>query len=111
MQFQSPKNFKRGRLVANKYRPVDLFLAVLLTIISIASVLTYLLSYNGKRALVITLLLFPAGIGLTLIIPFAVYHNFLELIHLALKHYLTRRKWKWEGVYYYDSRQTENDEA
>ena len=62
MQFNSPKNFKKGRLIANRYRPVDLLIAGIAIAMTLSSEMIYLLLMNGKH---IAVLAIPADFART----------------------------------------------
>ena len=99
MQFNSPKNFKRGRLISNRYRPIDLVIAAVLITITLMSEMIYLLAMNGKSVVLLLLLCFPAMIGVCLLIPIEIYHNPIEMIKLYFIYRRTPKKWIWEGHY------------
>ena len=63
MQFNSPKNFKKGRLIANRYRPIDLLIAGIAIAMTLSSEMIYLLLMNGKHIAVLATLCIPALIG------------------------------------------------
>lgn len=84
MVFNSPKNFKRGGLINNRYRKIDLMFAGIGALISIVMLLTYLLVFEGKSLAFICVLMMPAVVSTTLIMPMNVYHNFLEFSKLLI---------------------------
>lgn len=99
MMFNSPKNFKRGRFISNRYRRIDLVFAGVGTLISIVMLLTYLLALEGKSIVVICVLMVPAVVTTTLIMPMNVYHNLLEFLKLLIIYNNSRKVYIWEGVY------------
>lgn len=99
MQFNSPKNFKRGRLINNRYRPIDLVIAGITITITMVSEMIYLLAMNGKHVAVLVALCLPALVGMCLLIPFEIYHNPIEMIKLYCIYLKTPKKYIWEGIY------------
>jgi hypothetical protein len=99
MQFNSPKNFKRGRLINNRYRPIDLVIAGITITITMTAEMIYLLAMNGKHVAVLVALCIPALIGVCLLIPFEIYHNPIEMIKLYFVYMQTPKKYIWEGIY------------
>lgn len=97
--FNSPKNFKRGRLINNRYRPIDLIIAIATSAISIVMMLTYLLGFQGRNIAIILILLFPAVVAITLIMPMAIYHNLLEFLKVISIFNNSKKKYIWEGIY------------
>lgn len=103
MQFNSPKNFKKGRLIANRYRPIDLLIAGIAIAMTLSSEMIYLLLMNGKHIAVLAMLCIPALIGVCLLIPFEIYHNPIEMIKLYMVYQKKQKKYIWEGIHYDDS--------
>lgn len=99
MTFNSPKNFKRGRLINNRYRPIDLIIAIVTSAISIVMMLAYLLGFQGRNIAIILILLFPAVVAITLIMPMAIYHNLLEFLKVISIFNNSKKKYIWEGIY------------
>lgn len=106
--FNSPKNFKRGRFISNRYRVIDLIIAVSGTLVSLAFLLIYLLAFNGRNFIIIGIISLPALVTFALITPFSIYHNLLEFLKLYLIFYNTKKRYIWEGIYKY--RLTEEEE-
>ena len=100
MQFNSPKNFKKGRLIANRYRPVDLLIAGIAIAMTLSSEMVYLLLMNGKHVAVLAVLCIPALIGVCLLIPFEIYHNPIEMIKLYMIYQKKQKKYIWAGIHY-----------
>ena len=99
--FNSPKNFKRGRFINNRYRVIDLVIALIGTIISLTLILIYLLVFNGRNIFIIGLITLPAIITLVLITPFSIYHNLLEFLKLYFIFFNSKKRYIWEGIYKY----------
>ena len=107
MQFHSPKNFKRGRLIFNRYRPIDLVFAGGTITVTLVAEMIYLLFLNGSNLGILFLLTLPAIIGVCLLIPFEIYHNPIQMIQLYLLFQKRQRFYQWEGFYYDDIRKKE----
>lgn len=101
MYFTSPKNFKRGKLIGNRYRAIDLLIAFSSIAVSIVSEIVYLTNY-GTNPVIITLLAVPIFFSTLLLIPSGIYHNVLTYIHLFIINNHRRRFWNWEGIYHHE---------
>lgn len=102
MNHIAPKNFKRGRLIANKYRLIDLIIAFLLISTSVITVLTYVLN-NGTNLVVILIMLIPCLFAALILIPLDFYHNIIQRIFLWFLYLTSKKQWKWQGTYHYIS--------
>ena len=100
MNFVAPKNFKRGRLIANKYRPIDLVISFSLITTSVVSILIYALS-GGINMIVIMIFLIPNFFAALILIPLTFYHNVVQRIFLWILYVTSRNDWKWQGTYHY----------
>lgn len=97
--FNSPKNFKRGRLISNRYRVSDLILAGICCFISLVLLLLYLLVFKGNHPAILVLIAIPAGIGAMVISPLHIYHNILEYAKLYIVYSNCKKNYIWEGIY------------
>ena len=109
MIFIAPKNFKRGRLIGNKYRIIDLVIACTLILISVVLVLTYVLN-SGKNIIVIMIMLLPALAAGLILIPLGFYHNLVQRIILWINFMASRKVWKWQGTYWYTTDEEGDDQ-
>lgn len=100
MNFIAPKNFKRGRLIGNKYRPIDLVIAIGLITFSVVFVLTYALG-GGTNLIVIMILLMPCLFSALILVPLDFYHNVIQRLFLWISFITGRKEWKWQGIYHY----------
>ena len=111
MQFNMPKNFKRGQYYFNSFRGIDLLIGIAGLSISFIAILIYLLVFNGRSFLALLgLVIFPGVICVTLIIPMPKYHNVLELLKIWINWNSKRKKYTWRGIIKYDDYTPENDE-
>lgn len=103
MVFYAPKNFKKGRLIAMRFRPIDLLIFACGISFSVITLIGYLTLYNRYNLLVIIAILLPAGIvSILTMIPFNLYHNCLEYLKLWIRFKRSNRRFIWEGIYKYE---------
>lgn len=88
-----PANSKRGQLILNYFRPVDLI------IFGIGLALSFiLLLILGTGSLVQTILvLAPAAVGALLVAPIPNYHNVLVFLGSLYGYLNNRRNYIWKG--------------
>ena len=102
MTFVAPKNFKRGRLIANKYTVLDLLIAGTGILTSLALeilFLTRMLSSSSALNLGVAILFFvPAGVSILFIVPNGIYHNIFTFGLLFLQELLSPKSYIWKGV-------------
>ena len=91
-----PANAKRGTLIFNIFRPVDLIM------FSVGAGLSLLLLMitQSSSTLVVILSCLPVGITGLLVVPIPNYHNVLTLIREIIDFFYGRRNYKWEGWCY-----------
>ncbi|MDO4189769.1 MAG: hypothetical protein Q4D29_12370 [Lachnospiraceae bacterium] len=106
MQFVAPKNFKRGRLIANKYTLFDIGIAggaVFASVVMIVLYLTSLENVDGSNTAVdmikLIILMIPAGLGLMFIVPSGIYHNIITFFTLMFMDQTSRKNYVWGGIY------------
>ena len=97
--FCSPKSFKNGSLIENKFRVIDIIILVLSIFISLALVIFYFLVRLNNFGLFF-LNLVPAIIGATLVIPLRNYHNVLTYFKLLLNFANSNKTFIYTGVIY-----------
>ena len=102
MNFISPKNFKSGRLIANKYTTEDVVILCIGVIISVVLEMVYFssfLSTNKILNIVVAILLaLPAGIVILAVLPFGVYHNVRTFARLILIDIKNPNDYIWGGL-------------
>lgn len=88
-----PANSKRGQLILNYFRPIDLLIfGIALTVSFI------LLLILGTGSLVQTILILaPAAIGALLVAPIPNYHNVLVFLTSLYGFLNNRRNYIWKG--------------
>lgn len=93
-QYLIAANSKRGQLIFNIFRPVDLYIALGGGIATI--VLFFILNPSTLLPAVITLL--PLAICAFLVIPIPNYHNILCVLGNIYKFYFVeKQEYKWRG--------------
>ena len=89
-----PANAKRSTLILGWFTPMDLVIfgtGVLFTLIM-------LLTIGGTNDLdVMILIVLPALISTTLVLPIPYYHNVIQLIINIFSFFLNQRNYKWKG--------------
>lgn len=88
-----PANAKRGTLIFNIFRPVDLIM------FSVGAGLSLLLLMitQSSSTLVVILSCLPVAITGLLVVPIPNYHNVLCAIQSILRFYNERRNYIWRG--------------
>lgn len=112
MTFPAPKNFKRGRLIANKYTIADLVIAAAGIILSLIMEVIFLLNIreNAKFNLsVAILLLIPAGIAVLFVVPNGIYHNIFTFLVLKIMNLGQRKRYIYGGIRQYASEEERQD--
>lgn len=101
--FTSPRNFKQGRLIMNRFRLSDLIMLVFGAVFSFLGVIIYIGFLNRFNIWIILLLLLPAVITYFLTTPAGIYHNNLEFLKVILHFAFSNKRYIWEGIYKHDS--------
>ncbi len=111
MEFIAPRNFKRGRLIANKYTVADLIIAAAGITLSFASEVIFLINLNGNiktNLSIALLLLIPGGIGVLFVVPNGIYHNIFTFFVLKFMNLGQRRKYIYGGIKRYVSEEEQD---
>ena len=112
MRVPAPKNFKRGRLIANKYTIADLVIAAAGIILSLVLEVIFLLNIreNAKVNLFVAiLLLIPAGIAVLFVVPNGIYHNIFTFLVLKIMNLGQRKRYIYGGIRQYVSEEERQD--
>ena len=88
-----PANAKRGTLIFNIFRPVDLIM------FSVGAGLSLLLLMitQSSSTLVVILSCLPVGITGLLVVPIPNYHNVLGFLTSFINYITNRRQYFWKG--------------
>ena len=93
-----PANAKRGTLIFNIFRPLDLIMfgtGVIVSLLMLAIV-------HSDSTLMILISCMPAGITGLLVVPIPNYHNVLCAIQSIFRFYSERRNYIWRGWCFYE---------
>lgn len=93
-----PANSKKGTLILNIFRPVDLIMFCLGAGVS----LLLLVILPSDKTIAILLSCLPVGVTGLLVIPIPNYHNVLCVIQSVFKFILERRSYSWRGWCFYE---------
>ena len=91
-----PANAKRGTLIFNIFRPIDLIMFGVGAGLS----LLLLMIVDSSNTILILLSCLPVGITGLLVVPIPNYHNVLCAIQSVLRFYRERRNYIWRGWCY-----------
>lgn len=93
-QYLIAANSKRGQLIFNIFRPIDLYIA--LGGGGVTIILFFILSPSSLLTATLTLL--PLAICAFLVIPIPNYHNIMCVLENIYKFYFVeRQQFKWKG--------------
>ncbi len=110
MIFPAPKNFKRGRLIANKYTVADLIIAGTGIILSLVMEVIFLLNIKDNTKInlfMAILLLIPAWIAVLFVVPNGIYHNIFTFLLLRIMNLGQKKKYIYGGIRQYVSEEEE----
>ena len=93
MNYLIPANSKKGQLIFNVFRWVDLVIALIGGLFTL--MLMFLLPGDALWILVIKLL--PLGFALLLVLPIPYYHNVLVFLEELINFLMNPRVYKWKG--------------
>ena len=93
-----PANAKRGTLIFNIFRPIDLIMFGVGAGLS----LLLLMIVDSSNTILILLSCLPVGITGLLVVPIPNYHNVLCAIQSVLRFYGERRNYIWRGWCFYE---------
>lgn len=94
-----PANSKKGTLILNLFREVDLIIVGSGIGISLFS----LMFIDTANIWMVLISLLPALICIFLVIPVPNYHNVLCVIETVIEFYTNRRKYIWKGWCFYEN--------
>jgi len=88
-----PANSKKGQLIFNIFRGIDL--VVFLT--SVALSLILFISINSNSAFLTIIKIVPICMGGFLVVPLPYYHNVMVFIREAILYMIGDKKYYWKG--------------
>lgn len=95
-----PANSKRGTLILNMFRPIDLIIFGVGTGVSLLLLIIVSSVIDSTAGIVIAIL--PALIVGLLVVPIPNYHNVLCAIQSILRFFMERRNYIWRGWCFYE---------
>ena len=93
-----PANAKRGTLIFNIFRPVDLIIFG----VGIALLLICLLVFNTSNFIMAIIAILPVCVTGLLVFPIPNYQNVLCVLQNVYKFYTERRRYVWKGWCFYE---------
>ena len=93
-----PANSKKGTLILNMFRPIDMILFGIGAGVSL--LLLMMMPSDNTIGIVISCL--PVGVTGLLVVPIPNYHNVLCAIQSIFRFYSERRNYVWKGWCFYD---------
>ena len=93
-----PANSKKGTLILNMFRPIDLIIFGVGAGVSLFMLM--LMPSDSTVGILIALL--PAGVTGLLVVPIPNYHNVLCAIQSIIRFFGERRNYVWKGWCFYD---------
>ena len=94
-QFLIPANTKKGKLIFNIFRPIDL--GIFLTGVIFTFTLLIILSSLHVSGWINIVAVIPGLIALGLVIPMPNYHNVMVCLGEIISFYSNNRNYKWRG--------------
>lgn len=88
-----PANSKKGQLIFNMFRSIDL--VVFLTGVGVSII--FFLAIGSSSIIATTIKLLPIGIGTFLVVPVPNYHNVMLFIREVYLFLVKRRIYMWKG--------------
>ncbi len=115
MIFNAPKDFKRGRLIANKYTLTDLLIAGTGVTMSLILEIIFFIVFLNKSLIrnlaFAVLFLLPAGISILFVVPNGIYHNIFTFLELKAMNLRQPKMYIYEGIKHYGSDRKEETKS
>ncbi len=93
MNYLIPANSKKGQLIFNIFRWVDLVIALVGALFTLA----LMFALPGDELWILVIKLLPLGVALLLVLPIPYYHNVLVFLEEVVQFLLNPRIYKWKG--------------
>lgn len=93
-----PANAKKGTLIFNVFRPIDL---IMFGIGAFVSLMLFVV-VNSNDTVLILISCLPVAITGLLVVPIPYYHNVLCAIQSIYRFFAERRNYKWRGWCFYE---------
>ena len=93
-----PANSKNGQLILNLFKPADLVILAIGTVITVI----FLFVFKEDTIPLLVAKLLPVTISLLLVMPIPSYHNVLCAIQSIWNFYNNKRRFVWRGWCFYE---------
>lgn len=93
-----PANAKKGTLIFNIFRPIDLIMFGTGALVS----LLLLVMVDSNDSVLVLISCLPVAITGLLVVPIPNYHNVLCAIQSIYRFFIERRNYKWRGWCFYE---------
>ncbi len=88
-----PANSKKGQLIFNLFRPIDLFIFA----IGACLTLIFMFAIQATTLLALAIKLGPIVLAALLVMPMPHYHNVMMFLRDFINFYSNRRVYVWKG--------------
>ena len=102
-----PANSKKGTLIFNMFRPIDL----IIFIIGVGISLIGLAIVPSTELVAVTIALLPVCICGLLVVPVPNYHNVMCALISIWNFYTKRRRYSWKGWCFYEQFKDSNSKS
>ena len=93
-----PANAKKGTLIFNIFRPIDLIMFGAGALVS----LLLLVMVDSNDSVLVLISCLPVAVTGLLVVPIPNYHNVLCAIQSIYRFFMERRNYKWRGWCFYE---------
>lgn len=112
MEFNTPKNFKNGKYIMNRFRKSDLMwllLGVAITLLLFYIVIVLIVTIRISPLWLILTIIPACTSGGLVLISFPIKHNSIEVIKIIINYKLRKKYYKWEGVQHFERADTKKE--
>lgn len=88
-----PANSKNGQLILNLFKPADLVILAIGTIITVI----FLFVFKEDTMPLLVAKLLPVTISLLLVMPIPYYHNVITFLREVYMYYTSQNQYRWRG--------------
>lgn len=88
-----PANSKNGQLILNLFKPADLVILAIGTIITVV----FLFVFKEDTVPLLVAKLLPVTISLLLVMPIPYYHNVITFLREVYIYYTSQNQYRWRG--------------
>lgn len=92
-EYLIPANSKKGQLIFNVFRPIDLGILIVGGFVT----LMFLLLIKGDSLIITFLKLLPLGASVLLVMPIPYYHNVLVFLEEFFIYIMEQKEYSWKG--------------